>query len=580
VLDECFRPGGAWPRGIGEHVIDPTLAWFMRARASDANERWTVTYWAATKTWLLYEGGCYREIADEHLASLVRDYLAPFFTKPKKGAPSPCAITGRAVSDVLEAMKVETTLLESVLPAWAPATFDAEGKPLWHTVRRSPVSSGPSVVATIGGLIEVEQLHRRRLVVQPLTPRYVAMGVLPHRLPIDEVQAALDADPHGEDRLIPLAQKYAPTFIKSVVEQSENDDLWHTGVQRFGGNLLTDDMRYGTAALFLGVSGAGKGMMVEGYRTCHHPSMYAVASFGSMTNNFAAEGWIGKSWLFMDECQAGRWDDKQGTSSRLKSIIVGEPIPVDMKHKKGISSFQHKLRVVMTSDRMPEFIDPAASMRRRLAVFPVRKKYSGAEDKSIRHRIATEGMGILIWSLGGLIDLEKAGFIGMPDAGKVALHRLARNSSRPFAFLEDCCVQDPTSAVDADLLDEVYGRWCRRQRCETPSVDKIFEGVAAVVDGLELLDLGEWMRSVRMERPPTLQVADREGRRRKVYSGVRLKLRADDGVGEGSALVVERMLAWRYLEERGAGRWEMDTRGLAGMDIEAEEKTLEDAAPY
>jgi len=583
VLDECFRPGGAWPREVGEHVFDPTQSWFMRAREADANERWSVTYWAATKTWLLFKDGCYQEIEDEHLAALVRDYLAPFYTKPKKGGPSPCAISGRAVSDVMEAMKVETTLLATVLPAWAPATFDADGKPLWHTVRRSPVATGPTVIATIGGLIEVEQLHSRTLVMQPLTPRYVAMGVLPHRLPVDEIQAALDADPHGEDRLIPLAQRYAPTFIKSVVEQSENDDQWHTGVQRFGGNLLTDDMSYGMAALFLGVSGAGKGMIVEGYRTCHDPSMYAVASFGSMTNNFAREGWIGKSWLFMDECQAGRWDDKQGTTSLLKSIIVGEPITVDLKHKKGISSFQHKLRVVMTSDRMPEFIDPAAAMRRRLAVFPVRKKYTGAEDKSIRQRIATEGLGILIWSLGGLIDLKRAGHICMPDAGKVALHRLARNSSRPFAFLEDCCVQDPSSAVDADLLDSIYLRWCTRQRCEKPSVDKIFEGIAAVVDGLELLNLDEWMRGVRMERPPTLQTADRDGRRRKVYSGVRLRLRSDGDVSEGSALVVEHSQAWRWMENGGGGGsvggWEPDQHGLAGMDIEAE-KGEDVNAPY
>lgn len=581
MLDENFRPGGAWPREIGEHVFDPTQSWFMRARAADAGERWTITYWAETQTWLEYRDGCYHEIEPEHLAAIVRDYLAPFYTKPKKGGPHPCAISGRAVADVLEAMKVETTLLSPVVPAWAPATFDGEGKPLWHTVRRSPMASGPAVIATVGGLIDVAALHTRRLVMQPLTPRYVAMGVLPHRLPVEEVQAALDADPHGEDRLIPLAAKYAPTFIKSVVEQSENDDQWHTGSQRFAGNLLTDDMRYGVACLFLGVTGAGKGMMVEAYRTCHDPSMYTVATFGSITDQFAGQRYVGKSWLFMDECQAGRWDDKQGTTSRLKSIIVGEPILVDMKHKKAISSYQHKLRVVMTSDRMPEFIDPAAAMRRRLVVFPVRKKYSGAEDKTIRQRISTEGVGILIWSLGGLIDLEKAGHICMPDAGKAALHRMARNSSRPFAFLEDCCVQDAYSAVDADLLDSIYLRWCTRQRCEKPSVDRIFEGIAAVVDGLELLDIAEWRRMVGMEKPPLLQETDRDGRRRKVYSGVRLKLRSDGGVSEGSGLVTDPMMAWRWMQTGDAAGWKMDTEGLAGMDIEPEKGDRVDSdAPF
>jgi hypothetical protein len=579
VLDENFRPGGAWPRGMGEHVFDPTNSWEMRERAADAGERWTLCFWGAMQQWLIYEGGAYKPIDDDTLNARVRNFLAKFWSKPKRGDPSPCAITGRAVEDVIRAMQVECTLQDPVLPAWAPATFDDRGRPLWNTIERSPTAKGFRAIATRGGLIEYERLFDAtpRIVQHELTPRYVAMAVLPHQLPVAEIQAALDADPQGEDRLVPLAEKYAPTFLEAVKAQTvaNADEQWHTTLQRFGGLIISDMMDYGVGLMFMGVSGGGKGMFAEGLLTCHDETTYATANYAQVTDKFVAASWVGKNVLWLDEFQAGRHDDKAGTASTLKRIIIGSPIYVDIKHKTAISSFRHRLRVMISTDRMPELIDPAAAMRRRLCVLPVRKLYRGAEDKTYQQRVKGEGLGILIWSLGGLRDLKKHGQVGMPEGGRNILHRMSRNMSRPYAFLQDCCVEDPGSAVDADLMDEIYGRWCRRQRCEVPSVDKIFEGLAAVVDGLHQTPMEDWMAMRGIVPTATTRPVTPDGRPRKVYAGVRLRLSRD--AAQEQAQNLEGMLPSGLVIDKGTAlvetvdqEWKLDLQGLAAMEIEPE----------
>lgn len=543
VLDELYRPGGEWPREPGDHCMDPTWKKNVRARLADANGRWLVTYWVEGDQWYVYEQGSYRPVKAMEIEARVGDYLATFKSMTEKKKIKAAGLSTASVRDVLEAMKSEVMVRADALPMWAPETFDASGIPLWHTVRRGGRAEGPAVVPTASGLIDVEQLKGRKLVVYPLTPRFVSVHVLPHQLPLDELARAIEADSDGEERLCNLAAKYAPEWMKQVAIQSEDDENWHRGLQQVFGMLLTNDMKFCTGTLLVGVSGTFKGTTLAALRTCHHKQNIAVASYDEITRPFAAATWLGKGVLLIDELGAGRHSDKAATAQRVKGLIAGEPINVDLKHKDALGTYDHTLRLVMTSDRMPEFIDPAGAMRRRLAIFVCTKNYVGDPDVNIRERIKGEGLGILVWAIGGLIDLYKVGRVLMPESGRDYLNRLVRDSSKPTAFMEDCLVVDRRSAVDANLLYDMYKAWCTWNGMECPQRAKVFEGFAAIVDRMARMTLDAFVK--RYAPTSQVQTTDELGRPRKVIVGLRPRLRREGATPGTTALVIDRGTVFR-----------------------------------
>jgi len=543
VLDELYRPGGEWPREPGDHCMDPTWAKQTRARLADGGERWTLIHWLEGDRWMVYQDGAYRELKEAELECRVGDYLAEFRSMTDKKKIKACALSEGAIKDVIAAMKSEVLVRSDRLPTWAPATFDQAGIPIWHTMRRGAKASGPEVVPTKSGLICIESLKKRELVVLPLTPRYVCVAVLPHELPIDELRAAIAEDAGGEERLYTLARKYAPEWMTQIVLQADGDTNWDCGLQRFFGLLLTSDMRFKKALLLVGVSGTLKGTIMAGMQTCHHKSNIAIARYDDMTRPFQAADWLGKGILCMDEMQAGRMSDKAATASRIKNLITERSIFVDMKHKDAMGTYDHTLRLVMSSDRMPEFIDPAGAMRRRLIVITCTKQYEGDADETIRERIEQEGKGILIWSLGGLIDLYRAGRLCMPETGMEYLNRLVRESSKPSAFIEDCCEVDKGSAVDIRLVCAMYSAWCEFNGMKCPARNKIFEGLAATVDRLREMPLEKWAK-VAMPTTPVV-TTDSMGRQRRVIVGLRPRLAKEGKLPGKSALVVSRETVYR-----------------------------------
>lgn len=581
VLDELYRPGGEWPREWGDHCFDPTWKKHTRARLADANSRWLVVYWVEGDQWYIYDGAAYRAVKQMEIEARVGDYLATFRSKTEKGKIKPAGLSLASVRDVLEAMKSEVMVRSEVIPAWAPETFDACGVPIWHTVKRGGRADGPAVVPTESGMIDIEELKAGRLKVYPLTPRFLSVHVLPHKLPLDELAAALAEDPASELRLCDLASKYAPEWMKQIGIQSEDDENWHRGLQQVFGMLLTNDMKFCTGTLLVGVSGTFKGTTLAALRTCHHKQNIAVASYDEVTRPFFAAGLLGKGILLIDELGAGRNSDKAATAQRIKGLIAGEPINVDLKHKEALGTYDHTLRLVMTSDRMPEFIDPAGAMRRRLAIFVCTKNYVGDPDVNIRERIKGEGMGILIWALGGLIDLYKMGRIVMPESGRDYLNRLVRDSSKPTAFLEDCLVVDRKSAVDAKLLYEMYRSWCNWNGMKCPQRAKVYEGFAAIVDRMKRTTLESYCKSQCPTTP--MQTTDDLGRARTVITGIRPRLRKEGIVPGTTALVIERDLVWKApAASDDRGPWQRDKDVVDAMDWDGEPQADEsqDDIPY
>lgn len=178
------------------------------------------------------------------------------------------------------------------------------------------------------------------------------------------------------------------------------------------------------------------------------------------------------AWIRDDAINEGDNLDPQ----RFKTIVTGEPIDIERKHKPAVPGVELKLPVLLTTNALPKARDKSDAIFNRAIVLEMTNivseeaAHSGRSKLGVprgitlgQHIMAAEGPGILNFALDGLATLLKRGSYDLPDSVRNTIQRFKDDNNPVGEWARTAVVKTPHGRVSrADIMCAYHG-WQREQ---------------------------------------------------------------------------------------------------------------------
>ena len=378
-------------------------------------------------------------------------------------------LSSSAIDDIICAMQVEASVHHVMLPVWAPATFDGDGRPVWGTaawpdesVDREDPENRPLFTAYRNGVIDVGALRDGKVRRLEHSPRFISPNCLPYELPFDAVADVLRRDPGLDNMGWSLIDEHAPNFAAFIKKNANGDLLWESELQKVVGLVQANDTRFECIPDFVGAIGSGKSTLARLMVAVVGNESVATMSLKDLTERFNRAALIGKKLVYIDEARMGHTSDPVEVNRMLLTLSSGVAFHADMKNKEAQESVYSSAIVLLTGNDMPRFPDGAAALSRRLVVFTFpdgenqRKRRGEEGDRNLLTKMRAEVPWIAAWGLIGMVRLYREGRFIQPRDSHEFIEEYKRRSSQGYAFFEDCLLDAPGSCVAVKMLYAIY----------------------------------------------------------------------------------------------------------------------------
>lgn len=273
---------------------------------------------------------------------------------------------------------------------------------------------------------------------KPHTPLFVSL-----------VQSPVEYDPKS---LCPIWLGCIEAWMEGP-EKGEKSLL----LQQFSGYCLSSSMQYDKALFLVGDGGNGKSTFVDTVSMVIGPDATSHIDLEGLYGQYGMKGLIGKRLNVIEEVHGNYYQ-----SNKLKKLISGEPVTIDIKYKDQFS-FRPQAKFIFAVNIMPRVDDTSTATERRICAIQFRNNFRNNPNTTLRSDkglLATELPGILNWMLDGANNLsESVGFIITQEQVSMLSEYRQENSSVE-GFIAECVEIDLEATVTGrDLYDE-YKAYC------------------------------------------------------------------------------------------------------------------------
>lgn len=254
-------------------------------------------------------------------------------------------------------------------------------------------------------------------------------------------------------------------------------------VQEYIGYTLLPDNRFQRASLWLGSGANGKGVLSNIVQKLHAKTQAIQLDNKS---RFALSGLYEASLIVADELPARKLDE-----AKLKSVIAGEPVFIDIKGQMPITT-RIRGKLLVLGNNYPVVEDSSEGFWRRWDVVPFKETIAEADrDPRLAERIVgNELAGVLNWALEGLARLLKRdGFDPVqPEAMKYSMLMAKKVANDVTGWLSERVESvGGVPSLHKRIAYNDYTIWCMQndfvpqspqafwlkiKRCRTDLVDK------------------------------------------------------------------------------------------------------------
>ena len=197
------------------------------------------------------------------------------------------------------------------------------------------------------------------------------------------------------------------------------------------------------------------------------PSVSEVSERFGLSSLYQAAAWIRD-----DAINEGDDLDPQ----RFKTIVTGEPIDIERKHKPAVAGVELQLPVLLTTNALPRARDKSDAIFNRSLVLEMTSVVSEEQAHAARQRAgvtrgmtlgawiaSNEGPGILNWALIGLRRLLERGSYDLPESVRAAIQRFKDDNNPVGEWARAAIAKAPHGKVArADMMCAYHG-WQREQ---------------------------------------------------------------------------------------------------------------------
>jgi len=227
-------------------------------------------------------------------------------------------------------------------------------------------------------------------------------------------------------------------------------------IKQFCGYILSSSMLYDRALFMVGDGGNGKSTFIDTISMVIGPDATSHIDLESLYSTFGMHGLIGKRLNIIEEVSGNYYQ-----SNKLKKLISGEPVTIDIKYKPQFT-FRPQAKFVFSVNLLPRVDDVSTATERRICAVQFLNNYRKNPNMKLRSSVgllAGEISGILNWMLDGFDDLaQNENFIVTKEQTKMLDDYRAENSSVE-GFLSECIVLEEGEKIEAPELYSEYKKW-------------------------------------------------------------------------------------------------------------------------
>jgi putative DNA primase/helicase len=273
---------------------------------------------------------------------------------------------------------------------------------------------------------------------KPHTPTFVSL-----------VQSPVEYDPSAK----------CPIWLGCVRDWMEGPEVEKKSLllQQFSGYCLSSSMQYDKALFLVGDGGNGKSTFVDTISRVIGQDATSHIDLEGLYGQYGMKGLIGKRLNIIEEVHGNYYQ-----SNKLKKLISGEPVTIDIKYKDQFS-FRPQTKFIFAVNIMPRVDDTSTATERRICAIQFLNNFRNNPNtqlRSDRGLLGGELPGILNWMLDGAKNLsESVGFVVTHEQISMLSEYRQENSSVE-GFISEVIEKDEDAEVTVRDLYEEYKTYC------------------------------------------------------------------------------------------------------------------------
>jgi putative DNA primase/helicase len=363
-----------------------------------------------------------------------------------RSVPRPIPVTGRVVSDVLQAL-ASLVMVSSrqvpAQPAWLPAWPERiaapalSGDPVWE-----PAWPAVEILPAQNALVHLPSLMAGAPHSTPPSPRFFNAHALEY-----------DFDPAAP----------SPHEWLSFLEQIWGPDTESIGaLQEWFGYLLTPDTRQQKILMMVGPKRSGRGTIARVLKSLAGSNTVVNPTLSTLARPFGLSTFIGKPIAVFPDARLSSRPDNAAIVECLLSISGEDDQTIDRKH---MPAWTGKLstRFVLISNELPRLRDVSGALAGRLIILRFTRSFYGHEDMALFDRLQPELPGILCWAIAGWERLNRRGRFLQPRSARELVATMDELASPIAAFLRDRCIVEADAICPVPAMYEAWRSWCQER---------------------------------------------------------------------------------------------------------------------
>jgi P4 family phage/plasmid primase-like protien len=257
-----------------------------------------------------------------------------------------------------------------------------------------------------------------------------------------------------------------PTWDRCLNQWLPGDKASQDCFHEFAGYLMTADTRLEKFLCMIGTGRSGKTTAARVLEWLCGVAHCMSVTLDDLGGPFGLEGSIDKRMMLIPDAHDTHITKRSTALGRIKGIVGRDAQGVNRKNIKAVARVVLLVRIVMTANRHPAFIDESNALGLRELLLGFNVSFAGKEDRNLSIKLQRELSGIANRALDGLARLRrnKNVFTTSP-AMTAAAEQLRRDLSPAFDFATSCLTV--TNSEDDFIPDaalyRLYTDWAKEK---------------------------------------------------------------------------------------------------------------------
>ena len=281
----------------------------------------------------------------------------------------------------------------------------------------------------------------------------------PDKLFTVQLLVVCEHPPKGENPRPPRC----PLFSK-YLEQALPDPLQRDLVWEIIGYCLTTDCRMEKAIILFGFGGNGKTVLLNVIRALLR-GFVSELRLSELTHRFRSAMLTDKLVNISSENEAVELVD----DALVKSLISGEPLTVEQKHKDPIT-IKPFAKLIIAGNHFPRSRDRSKGYFRRWLTLHFNQEIpEDKQDKQLSEKIVESELDEIFYgALIGLQRLRRNGRFTVPESSRALLEEYERTTNPVLTFIEQHIAIVPDGREYLQDIYNKYRSWCEGQGHRNP----------------------------------------------------------------------------------------------------------------